>query len=311
MTMQDRVARAEAAYRACRLCPRNCGVDRFVSSHGAFCRLGEHATVYKELLSLGEEAVLTPTWLVDLGGCSLRCLFCTEWTHVVKPTAKPAVRLDPAWFVPRLQKRRQQGAKTLSFVGGDPTVSLLGVLRALAAVPESDWLPIVWNCNGLLSDTARELLAGVVASWVVDLKFGNPECAQRIAGVQGFVAFQEVARTLDAVQAMARRPQDVDLPPLIVRHLVMPGHETCCTRPVLDWLAAHHPQVPVNLMTVYLPSGPAARAPLPNAPELSRLATDGEVQAVLAYARRFTANLWLDGRPVRAPTKPINSQDIL
>lgn len=303
------MAKAEVAYRACRLCPRDCGVDRMAGSQGTFCRLGEHATVYKELLSLGEEAILDPTWLIDLGGCSLRCLFCTEWAHVVDPQLR-AVPLDPRWFVPLLRKRKAQGARTLSFVGGDPTVSLLGVLRALAPVQAADWLPVVWNCNGLLSDQARDLLGGWVATWVVDLKFGNPGCSQRLAGVPEttsrsdragadeprFDAWTEVTRTLDFAAHAPRRPQDAHLPPLVVRHLVMPGHVECCTRPVLDWLARHHPKAPVNLMTVYLPSGPGAR-PLPQAPELARLAAPEEVRIAVEHARATTPLLWLDGRP--------------
>jgi putative pyruvate formate lyase activating enzyme len=294
-SMSARVARAARAYRACRLCPRNCGVDRIASNHGAFCRLGEDAFVYKELLSRGEEAVLDPTWLVDLGGCSLRCLFCTEWAHVIDPPLR-AVRLDPAWFVPRLRQRKTQGARTLSFVGGDPTVSLLGVLRALAEVPEPDWLPVVWNCNGLLTDEARGLLHGIVATWVIDLKFGNPVCSQRLAGIPlALDAFAEVAKSLEFVLHAERRPTDEDLPPLIVRHLVMPGHLECCTRPVLTWLAAKYPQVPVNLMTMYLPSGPAARG-LKAVPELAEIAGQAEVQAALQIARETTPVLWLDGR---------------
>ena len=308
-TFADRIASAETAYRSCRLCPRDCGIDRLAGSQGAFCRLGEHATVYKELLSRGEEAILDPTWLVDLGGCSLRCLFCTEWAHVVDPQLRAAT-LDSSWFVPQLHKRRAQGARTLSFVGGDPTVSLLGVLRAMAHVGAQDWLPVVWNCNALMSDTARDLLGGWVATWVVDLKFGNSACSQRLAGVpasdsaHGFDAWTEVTRTLDFAAHAPRRPEqhfspdDMHLPPLIVRHLVMPGHVQCCTRPVLDWLAVHHPQAPVNLMTVYLPSGPGAQG-LQQVPELARLATPEEVRAAIDHARATTPVLWLDGRPDR------------
>lgn len=292
----ERIARAELAWRDCRICPRNCGVDRMASRSGAFCRLGEHAYVYKELLSRGEEAVLDPTWLIDLGGCSLRCLFCSEWAHVTEPQLR-AAPLDPSWFVPRLQLRRAQGARTLSFVGGDPTVSLLGVLRALAAVPQADWLPVVWNCNGLLTDQARALLQGIVATWVVDLKFGNPQCSQQLAGVPGtFDAAEQVATTLAFAQASPRRPADQRLPPLIVRHLLMPGHVECCTRPVLAWLAANYPNVPVNLMTMYLPSGPAIRG-LPHVPELADVARPTEVAEAIRFARQTTPVLWLDGRP--------------
>ena len=40
---------------------------------------------------------------------------------------------------------------------------------------------------------------------------------------------------------------------LLVRHLLMPGHLECCTRPALEWLRANVPGATVNLMTGYHP----------------------------------------------------------
>ncbi len=297
--LPDLIARVEAEYRHCRLCPHVCGVDRLTRdpAPGAFCRLGETAWVYKELLSLGEETVVSPTWLLDLGGCSLRCLFCTEWGHVVHPRAAPAMPLDPLWFRQRLALRRQQGARTVSFVGGDPTVSLLGVLRALQAVPPNELLPVVWNANGLMGDVAREVLARVVDTWVLDAKFGNSLCGQRISGKHGFDATDEAWST---IKWAVNLPQDGHASPrILVRHLIMPGHVDCCTIPVLDNLAALQAgsggdRVAVNLMTLFLPAGPTAER-TSAAPELSRLATKVEVARAVGYARA-TLGLWgLDG----------------
>ena len=38
-----------------------------------------------------------------------------------------------------------------------------------------------------------------------------------------------------------------------IRHLVMPNHVECCTRPVLEWIAEAMPDVPVNIMDQYHP----------------------------------------------------------
>ena len=40
---------------------------------------------------------------------------------------------------------------------------------------------------------------------------------------------------------------------LLVRHLLMPGHLECCTRPALEWIRATVPTAAVNLMTAYHP----------------------------------------------------------
>ena len=294
----ERIERAREAYRVCRLCPRDCGADRTVGPAGTFCRLGMHGYVYKQLLSYGEEAELVPTWLIDLGGCSLRCLFCSEWQHVNEPDAAPAIALKPEWFSALVRRRKLQGARTVSFVGGDPTVSLLAVLEALGGVPDVDWLPVVWNCNGLMSDAALDLLDGVVSSYVIDLKFGNDDCAARLAGGAGVHTRTELKRTLDAAIAQGKRrpPSEAWLPAVIARHLVMPGHVDCCTRPTLDWLAAEYPDVVVNVMTRYVPGGPAAEQPLVHAPSLNRLATDEERQTAMGLARTRPLVLRIDGQ---------------
>ena len=40
---------------------------------------------------------------------------------------------------------------------------------------------------------------------------------------------------------------------LLIRHLVMPGHITCCTQPIVEWVQEHMPEVKFNLMFQYTP----------------------------------------------------------
>ncbi len=280
--------------RSCRLCPRDCAIDRMAGPDGARCGLGPEAWLYKELLSHGEEAPISPTWLLDLGGCSMRCRFCSEWPHVVRPRRSPAIVLEPSWFATSLARRKAGGARTISFVGGDPTVSLLGILRALAAVPEGQGLPVVWNCNGLVGPQAFAELRQVVDCWVVDLKFGANNCAVALAGKAEQNYRQYVEQTLDRVHEMAERGQTNNLPPLIIRHLLMPEHLQCCTLPIIDQVASRWPAARLNLMTTYLPFGPAADGAA--APELRRMNADSDRQEAIAVARNLRPDCLVDGR---------------
>lgn len=295
--LNERAVLAQQALAECRLCSRDCGANRLRSPAGAFCRLEENAWIYKELISLGEEAVLNPTWLVDAGGCSLRCLYCSEWSQVVQPRGGSAVRLDPAWFAARMAHRKAQGARTLTLVGGEPTVNLPALLRALAHCAEP--LPVVWNTNGLVSAHARALLDGVVAVWSMDAKFGNPTCAQRISGFAADVHHPD----WQATARLAQRTLPVQgLPPLIVRHLLMPGHLACCTLPVLRALAELATQgnaewMFVNLMTWY--AAPQHQGVLRHALELKENLPASEVTTAISRAREWLGErLWVNGRPL-------------
>ncbi len=48
---------------------------------------------------------------------------------------------------------------------------------------------------------------------------------------------------------------------MIVRHLVLPGHVDCCTKPALRWLAGHTSEALVNIMDQYHPDYLVLRDP--------------------------------------------------
>ncbi len=290
--------RAQLSLRACRLCPRDCGVDRHAGPTGAWCRLGADAYAYKELLSHGEEACIGPTWLIDLSGCSLRCLFCTEWAHITQPMAAPAVPLRSGWFLRRLAHHIGQGARSLSFVGGEPTVNLAAVLSVLADVPPASQLPIVWNSNGLVGEDAWPLLTDVVRTWLIDLKVSTASAATQMLGAGDLDYGARVRDTLDRVHP-ATPPLLTDpargLPTLIIRHLLMPGALASETLPLLHEIAQRWPHAVVNLMTMYLPFGPALKQ-LPAMPALRTLLPPNERDQAIGVARQLGLHLLVDGR---------------
>ena len=262
---------------------------------GALCALGSEGWLYKELLSHGEEAVISPTWLLDLGGCSMRCRFCSEWQHVVRPETGPAVPLDPTWFAATLSLRKRAGARSVSFVGGDPTVSLYAILRALAASNPADWLPIVWNCNGLIGDEAFVELAPLVDCWLLDLKFASNRCANRLTASDEGAYRRQVDDSLDRIHSQITRERPADLPPLLIRHLLLPGHLECCTLPLIAEIAQRWPLAVLNLMTTYLPFGPALAGD-DTAPELRQINQRGHITRARATLAATLPTALLDGR---------------
>ena len=143
--LSARIRKIREAYSNCTLCSQRCGADRSRDPSGV-CRLGEEAFVYREYLHFGEEPWISPSYTVYLSGCNLRCLFCSEWNPVTRP-ARHGVRLEPGGLAQRIAHSFDNGAKSLSFVGGEPGVNLLPVLETLALLPR-DW-PVVWNTNGM------------------------------------------------------------------------------------------------------------------------------------------------------------------
>lgn len=241
----ERLDRARRHERRCALCEHRCGADRASGERGP-CRAGTTARVYKQRVEWGEEAEIAPSHLFYLSGCDLRCAFCIAGANAFDP--RRGRRLTPSFLAAAVAMGRDEGARTLQWVGGEPTIHLPAILEAMAGC--DDLPPIVWKSALHGTPEAFALLDGVVDVYLADFKFGSDACARRIAGVDRYLAI--VTRNL----AIAAAQGD-----LIVRHLLLPGHFDCCFRPIVDWLGAHLPSAKFSLRDGYLPAWRAGRDP--------------------------------------------------
>jgi putative pyruvate formate lyase activating enzyme len=195
--------------------------------------------VFSAQTEVSDELELIPTFAIALSGCDLRCSFCITGAESWNPRAGGVI--EPVVMAERACRALAGGARTVMILGGEPTVNLHAALGIVAALP--DTARLVWKTNAHGTAQARKLLDGMFDVWVADYKFGNDECARRLAGVAGY---GNIVRE-NLLWAAGHSE-------LIVRHLVMPGHVTCCWKPVAEWLAAWLPGVKVNLRTGFWPA---------------------------------------------------------
>lgn len=264
--LSQRAALAQRMYRRCALCEHRCGVDRVAGQRG-FCAADTVARVWRYWVDYAEELPLTPSLLVYLSGCDLRCDFCISESNAFDPGR--GVPLTAAWLEGVMAWGVEQGARTLQWIGGEPTIHAPAILEVLARCPQR--LPVVWKSDFYGTQETWELLDGVVDIYVADFKFGNDACAQRIAGVERYMEI--VTRNLEDA---ARRGQ------LVVRHLLLPEHDECCLRPILAWLRQRMPHVPLSIRAGYLPRWRAARHP-----ELARPLGRGDGQRAVELAADY------------------------
>jgi putative pyruvate formate lyase activating enzyme len=191
-----------------------------------------------------EESELIPSHLFYLSGCDLRCVFCIAELNAFDPSRGRELTSD--FFNAAVDYGRAQGARTLQWVGGEPTIHLPAILQVMADCPNLP--PLVWKSDFYGTPEAFALLDGVIATYVADFKFGNDECARRLAGVENYTRI--VQRNLQIAARQGR---------LIVRHLLLPGHETCCYEPIVRWLRENLPEAAFSIRDGYLPRWRAGR----------------------------------------------------
>lgn len=260
--------KAELARRmlgSCRFCERRCGVNRSSGEKGV-CGVGERSRVASEFMHHGEEPELVPSYTIFFSGCTFRCCFCQNWDISQYP--ENGVETSPRTLASLAATHRRDGARNVNWVGGEPTPNLHNILEALAGLEVN--LPSVWNSNMYMSEETMELLAGTQDVYLTDFKYGSDGCALRCSSAPDY--WRVVTRN----HKLAHRDAE-----LIIRHLVLPGHLECCTRPILGWIAKNLGRgVRVNVMGQYRPEYKAQ-----DFPELARRPSSEEMERALAIAR--------------------------
>ena len=264
-------SRAEAArdrLRACDLCARRCGVNRY--THLGFCRTGVQAGVASIGPHHGEERPLSGwagSGTVFFARCNLRCVFCQNHEISQRNAGRPVTDAELAGAFLALQ---EQGCHNLNLVS--PTHVVAAILPALVLAAERGLrLPIVYNTGGYDSLVALELLDGVVDIYMPDMKYDDPAVSRRLSHA---AVYPQANR--HAVQAMHRQVGDLRISPrglaergLLVRHLVLPGG-LAGTAGVVRFLASEVSRdTYLNLMDQYRPDFLARghallKRPLPN-----------------------------------------------
>jgi putative pyruvate formate lyase activating enzyme len=235
--------------RKCVFCEWRCKVDRVEGKRKGACHLDSTARVATFFRHFGEEPPLVDrngSGTIFFTSCTFRCAFCQNWDISQDPEAGAPV--SPGNLSLMIKSLRSEGAANINFVGGEPTPNLHMIMEALNLTSVN--VPILWNSNMYLTSEAMQILADVVDIWLPDFKWGNDGCAVKYSRIIRY--FEVIARN----HAIAQENGD-----MIIRHLVMPGHLECCTKPVLEWIAENCPRALVNVMSQYRPEHLVLREP--------------------------------------------------
>ena len=259
-------------YTQCRLCPRNCGVDRTAGERG-FCGCPGTALVAKTMLHKWEEPALAGSGgsgAVFFGGCTLGCSYCQNAAISRKPTGRP---VDSQELRGLFEELIAQGAENIDLV--TPTQFLPTILPALS--PKLP-VPVVYNCGGYESVQTLKALEGHIDIYLPDLKYAIPALGRSLSKAADYFP-----RATEAIREMVRQTGPVTwqgekiLRGTVIRHLILPGQVENSLK-VLDWIGeTFRPgEVLVSLMRQYTPLGNQT-------PPMDRRITDEEYDAVLSW----------------------------
>ena len=254
---------ASRIFKKCCFCERKCKVDRREQS--GLCGVTQ-SRVSSEFLHYGEESPLLPSHTIFFSGCTFNCVFCQNWDisqNICGIIIKPSTLAD---FI---NKRKTQGARNVNWVGGDPTPNILFILETLKQCNNN--IPQIWNSNMYCSSKSMKLLKGAIDLYLTDFKYGNNKCAKHLSKVDNYL------ETIQRNHKIAIENGDI-----IIRHLILPNHIECCSKPIIKWIADNLPNAMVNIMAQYRPEYHAN-----DYSDISRSITIDEVKIVRDYAKQL------------------------
>ena len=312
--LQERAAQAVESLRSCRVCPRDCDVDRFNNKIGV-CKSGRLARVASAFPHFGEEDCLrgwNGSGTIFFGWCNLRCVFCQNFETSQRGEGTEVTAAELANVMLDLQ---DIGCHNINFVTPEHVVPQ--ILEALViAVGRGLRLPLVYNTSAYDSLESIQLMEGLVDIYMPDFKLWDAERCRKylVASDYADAARAVIAAMHSQVGELKVDEQGLALHGLLVRHLVMPGLLDD-THEIMRWIATTLSRdTYINVMDQYYPAYKAETEP--RFAQINRPLRGIEFEQAVDHAR--SVGLWrLDarwrrviphGRPVWLPSMSARKQ---
>jgi putative pyruvate formate lyase activating enzyme len=271
-------------YAACRLCPRECAVDRESGAAG-ICGQSAQLRLASFGLHMGEEPCFVGTQgsgTLFFSGCPCHCFFCQNWQ--ISNADGNGRNIDAEELHAIAEDLIRQGAHNLNFVTPDPFWPHVEALCARLR-REGHTLPFLLNTSGYHRPGQIPLYAQCIDIFLPDFKFADPALARAVLRDERYpqLALESLRLMVDAngfLDPFDPTGTDVARQGVLVRHLVLPGHLDN-TLHALDLLRREFGRyLPLSLMSQYTPV-PASR----NRPPFDRPLAPAEYQAAVDHAQ--------------------------
>lgn len=241
------------ALSQCRVCPRNCGVDRTAGKLG-WCRASFLPKVALVSAHEWEEPPISGTrgsGTVFFSHCNLGCVFCQNHDISQEGFGQEITVERLAEIFLEQQERGFHNVNLVSAVQFLPQA-----VAALEIAKENGLsIPVVYNSNGYESLEGLKLLEGLVDVYLPDFKYWNDDLGIEYSKAPHYreTAMAAILEMRRQVGADILDDNGIMQKGIILRHLVLPGQYKDSFK-ILDWVReALSEDTYLSLMSQYTP----------------------------------------------------------
>ena len=277
--LENRVVAGKEMLRECKLCARECGVNRLQGEMGV-CKSGSRLMVSSASPHFGEEPPLVGrhgSGTIFFTNCNLACVLCQNY-ELSQLGRGQEVETDQLADV--MLTLQNMGCHNINFVS--PTHYIPQILASLlVAVKNGLSVPLVHNCGGYESMAALKLLDGVFDIYMPDFKYGDNDMGEKYSNAPNYfdVASAAISEMHRQVGDLVINASGIAQRGLLTRHLVLPD-DLAGTGKVVEFLSGLSKNSYVNIMAQYRPAHRAGEYP-----ELRRRISPEEFTDAISLAK--------------------------
>jgi putative pyruvate formate lyase activating enzyme len=262
----------------CKLCPRECNVDR--AKLKGYCGAGDKVILSKAYLHKWEEPCISGdrgSGTVFFSGCNLKCVFCQNYKISHECFGKEITNDRLSDIFMELQLR---GAHNINLV--TPTHFIPQIKEALDTAKSKGLnIPIVYNSSGYELVETIKSLEGYIDIYLPDIKYYDDKYSIRYSNAPDYFKYASSA-VLEMVRQVGVPEFDESgmlKSGLMIRHLMLPGL-LFDSKKIVDFVAENLPkEVYLNIMCQYVPLNDLSKYP-----EINRRVNKKCYDALIDYA---------------------------
>lgn len=261
----------------CRICPRNCGINRYEGA--GYCGADYRVLAAKAFLHAWEEPCLSGergSGTVFFSNCNLGCVFCQNdvISHGGEGKGITIERLCEIFL-----ELQEKGAHNINLV--TPTHYIPQIREALILAKSLGlYLPVVYNSNAYEKVESLRLLDGLIDIYLPDIKYFNGKYSRKYSKADNY--FEYASAAVLEMHSQVGNPvfeEGLLKKGLMIRHLMLPGL-LFDSKKIVDWIAQNLPsEVYLNIMCQYTPIND-----LSNYPEINKRVHKGHYEGLIDYA---------------------------
>lgn len=265
--------------RECKLCPRNCGIDRLTGKYG-YCGAANELIVARAALHHWEEPCISGSngsGTVFFSNCSLKCVYCQNH-DISQGKAGKAISIERLSEI--FLELQDQNAHNINLV--TPTHYVPQIVEAIEqSRAKGLTLPIVYNSSGYENADTIKMLRGYIDVYLPDIKYFNDKYAIRYSKAPDYFL-----RASEAVREMVEQTGPVRFDKngivqkgVIVRHMMLPGL-LFDSKKIIDFIYnTFGDSVYISVMNQYTPM-----YNLSEYPEINKTLNQNHYESLIQYA---------------------------